>query len=95
MSAEVINVATVKPLDEEGIVGSAAKTGRVVTVEDHSVHGGLGSPVAELLGELLPTPLKRIGVTTFGESGDMKGLYAKHGLDADGIARTVLKFLNR
>ena len=95
VSAEVINVATVKPLDEEGIVGSAAKTGRVVTVEDHSIHGGLGSAVAELLGELLPTPLKRIGVTTFGESGDMKGLYAKHGLDADGIARTVLKFLHR
>ena len=95
VSAEVINVATVKPLDEEGIVGSAAKTGRVVTVEDHSIHGGLGSAVAELLGELLPTPLKRIGVTTFGESGDMKGLYAKLGLDADGITRTTLKFLNR
>jgi transketolase len=95
VSAEVINVATVKPLDEEGIVGSAAKTGRVVTVEDHSIHGGLGSAVAELLGERLPTPIKRVGVTTFGESGDMKGLYAKHGLDAGGIARTVLKFLNR
>jgi len=95
VSAEVINVATVKPLDEQGIVASAVKTGRVVTVEDHSIHGGLGSAVAELLGELLPTPLKRIGVTTFGESGDLKGLYAKHGLDADGIARTVLKFLNR
>jgi transketolase len=64
-------------------------------VEDHSIHGGLGSAVAELLGELLPTPLKRIGVTTFGESGDFKGLYAKHGLDADGITRTVLKFLHR
>jgi transketolase len=93
VSAEVINVATVKPLDEEGIVASAAKTGRIVTVEDHSIHGGLGSAVAEILGELLPTPLKRIGVTTFGESGDMKGLYAKHGLDADGITRAVLKFL--
>jgi transketolase len=93
VSAEVINVATVKPLDEEGIVASAAKTGRVVTVEDHSIHGGLGSAVAELLGERLPTPLKRIGVTTFGESGDLKGLYAKHGLDAHGITRTVLKFL--
>jgi len=93
VSAEVINVATVKPLDEEGIVASAAKTGRVVTVEDHSIHGGLGSAVAELLGERLPTPLKRIGVTTFGESGDLKGLYAKHGLDAPGITRTVLKFL--
>jgi transketolase len=93
--AEVINVPTIVPLDEEGIVASARKTGRVVTVEDHSVHGGLGGAVAELLGEVQPTPIKRIGVTTFGESGDMKGLYAKHGLDADGIARTVLKFLHR
>lgn len=93
--AEVINVPTIVPLDEEGIVASARKTGRVVTVEDHSVHGGLGGAVAELLGEVQPTPIKRIGVTTFGESGDMKGLYAKHGLDAEGIARTVLKFLHR
>jgi transketolase len=95
VSAEVINVATIKPLDEDGIVRSARKTGRVVTVEDHSVNGGLGSAVGELLGEVAPTPLKRIGVMTFGESGDPKGLYAKHGLDADGIRRAVLKFLNR
>jgi transketolase len=95
VSAEVINVATVKPLDEEGVLRSAGRTGRVVTVEDHSIHGGLGSAVAELLGEVMPTPLKRIAVTTFGESGDPKGLYAKHGLDTDGIARTVLKFLAR
>jgi transketolase len=66
-----------------------------VTVEDHSIHGGLGGAVAELLGEVMPTPMKRIGVTTFGESGDRKGLYAKHGLDADGIANTVRKFLSR
>jgi len=95
VSAEVVNVATVKPLDEQGILRSAGRTGRVVTVEDHSIHGGLGSAVAELLSEVLPTPLKRIGVTTFGESGDPKGLYAKHGLDTDGIARTVLKFVGR
>jgi transketolase len=95
VSAEVVNVATVKPLDEEGILRSAGRTGHVVTVEDHNIHGGLGGAVAELLSEVLPTPLKRIGVTTFGESGDLKGLYAKHGLDADGIARTVLKFLGR
>ena len=91
----MLNVATVKPLDEEGILRSAGKTGRVVTVEDHSIHGGLGGAVAELLSEVMPTPLKRIGVTTFGESGDAKGLYAKHGLDPDGIAKSVLKFLNR
>ena len=95
VNAEVLNVATLKPLDEEGILRSAGKTGRLVTVEDHSIHGGLGSAVAELLSEVMPTPLKRIGITTFGESGDAKGLYAKHGLDPDGIAKGVLKFLNR
>jgi transketolase len=95
VNAEVLNVATIKPLDEEAILRSAGKTGRVVTVEDHSIHGGLGSAVAEMLSEVMPTPLKRIAVTTFGESGDFKGLYAKHGLDPDGIAKTVLKFLSR
>jgi transketolase len=93
--AEVVNVATIKPLDEETILRSAGRTGHVVTVEDHSIHGGLGSAVAELLGEVMPTPMKRIGVTTFGESGDAKGLYARHGLDPDGIAGRVRKFLNR
>ena len=93
--AEVLNVATIKPLDEETILRSAGKTGRVVTVEDHSVSGGLGGAVAELLGEAMPTPIKRLGVTGFGESGDAKGLYAKHGLDVDGIARSIRKFLGR
>lgn len=93
--AEVINVATVKPLDDEAILRSAGRTGHVVTVEDHSIHGGLGSAVAEMLGEVMPTPMKRIGVTTFGESGDAKGLYARHGLDPDGIAASVRKFLAR
>jgi transketolase len=92
---EVVNVATIKPLDEEAILRSAGRTGHVVTVEDHSIHGGLGSAVAELLAEVMPTPMKRIGVTTFGESGDAKGLYARHGLDPDGIAGSVRKFLHR
>jgi len=95
ISAEVLNVSSIKPLDEEGILRSAGKTKRVVTVEDHSIHGGLGGAVAELLGEALPTPMKKIGVNGFGESGDYKGLYAKHGLDADGIARTVKKFVGK
>lgn len=95
IQAEVINVASIKPLDEEAILRSAGRTGHVVTVEDHSINGGLGSAVAELLAEVMPTPLKRIGVTTFGESGDPKGLYAKHGLDADGIAGSVRKLLSR
>src|SRR5436309_2296132 len=95
VNAEVVNVATVKPLDEEALLLSAGKTGRVVTVEDHSIHGGLGGAVSELLSEVMPTPVKRLGVVGFGESGDAKGLYAKHGLDPDGIAKSVLKFLNR
>jgi transketolase len=93
--AEVLNVATIKPLDEETILRSAGKTGRVVTVEDHSISGGLGGAVAELLSEVMPTPLRKLGVSGFGESGDAKGLYAKHGLDAAGIAGSVKKFLGR
>ena len=91
ISAEVLNVSSIKPLDEEGILRSAGKTKRVVTVEDHSIHGGLGGAVAEMLAEALPTPLRKLGVTGFGESGDLKGLYAKHGLDIDGITRSVSK----
>jgi transketolase len=93
--AEVLNVATIKPLDEETILRSVGKTGRVVTVEDHSISGGLGGAVAELLSEVMPTPLRKLGVNGFGESGDAKGLYAKHGLDAAGIAGSVKKFLAR
>jgi transketolase len=95
VEAEVVNVSTIKPLDEETILGSAGKTGRVMTVEDHSVDGGLGSATAELLCEQMPTPLRRIGIHGFGESGDPKGLYAKHGLDVDGIAQSARKFLER
>jgi len=95
ISAEVINAASIKPLDEDLLLRSAGKTGHVVTVEDHSIEGGLGGAVAEVLGELLPTPLKRLGVRGFGESGDPKGLYAKHGLDPAGIASSARKFLNR
>jgi len=95
IDAEVINVATIKPLDEDALLLSAGKTGRVVTVEDHSIHGGLGGAVAELFAEVMPTPVKRLGVSGFGESGDPPGLYRKHGLDPDGIARSVTKFLNR
>jgi transketolase len=93
--ADVINASSIKPLDEEMLGRSAAKTGHVVTVEDHSVAGGLGGAVAEWLSEVRPTPLKRIGTTTFGESGDPRGLYAKFGFDPDGIARSVSKFLGR
>jgi transketolase len=95
ISAEVINAASIKPLDEDALVHSAGRTRHVVTVEDHSVAGGLGGAVAETLAEVLPTPLKRLGVSGFGESGDAKGLYAKHGLDPAGLAASIKKFLNR
>ena len=95
ISAEVVNAACIKPLDEELLLASAGKTGHVVTAEDHSLAGGLGGAVAEALGEALPTPMRRLGVQGFGESGDPKGLYAKHGLDPAGIADAVRKFLAR
>ena len=95
IAAEVLNASSIKPLNEETLARSARKTRHVVTVEDHSVAGGLGGAVAEFLGESQPTPLRRIGTRAFGESGDPRGLYAKFGFDPDGIAQTVKKFLNR
>jgi transketolase len=95
ISAEVIDAATLSPLDEDALLQSAGKTGRVVTVEDHSVVGGLGGAVAEFLAAALPTPVRRLGVTGFGESGDPAGLYAKHGLDPAGIAGSIEKLLGR
>ncbi len=95
ISAEVIDAASIKPLDEETLVASASRTRHVVTVEDHAIAGGLGGAVAETLSEVLPTPLRRLGVVGFGESGDPAGLYARHGLDVAGIAGSVKKFLGR
>ena len=95
ISAEVIDAASIKPLDEDTLVRAAGRTRHVVTVEDHSTAGGLGGAVAETLADVLPTPIRRLGVTGFGESGDAKGLYAKHGLDPAGIAASVKKFLSR
>ncbi|MCR5668561.1 MAG: transketolase family protein [Lachnospiraceae bacterium] len=92
--AEVINIATIKPLDEELIIASAKKTGKVVTVEEHSVIGGLGSAVAECLAEKCPTLLKRIGVyDVFGESGPAVDLLHKYELDAEGIYKQIKAFL--
>ncbi|MDP2182829.1 MAG: transketolase family protein [Actinomycetota bacterium] len=87
VSAEVIDVATIKPLDMETLLSSARRTGAVVTCEEHSIIGGLGSAVAELLGESAPVPLRRIGVRdVFGTSGDPVALMAHFRLTADDIA---------
>ena len=82
ISAEVINIHTIKPLDEELIIKSAKKTGKVVTAEEHSIIGGLGGAVCEVLSEKAPTPVCRIGMNDiFGESGSAGALVAKYGLD--------------
>ncbi|MFA5843227.1 MAG: transketolase C-terminal domain-containing protein [Coriobacteriia bacterium] len=87
VSAEVIDVATIKPLDADTIAASAAKTGAVVTCEEHSIIGGLGSAVAEALGERQPSALRRIGVRdVFGTSGEPEELMAYFGLTAAHVA---------
>lgn len=95
IAAEVVDVMSVKPLDEETIIASAAKCGRVVTVEEHSVYGGMGSAVAELLGEKHPVPVTRVGMTSFGQSGTATELLAYYGLDAAGIAVRVREVLGK
>ncbi len=94
VSAEVLNVHTVKPLDEGLVVASAARTGRVVTVEEHSVIGGLGDAVCAALAEARPAPVRKLGVQdVFGESGPALELLAKYGLDAAGIQHAVEEFV--
>ena len=94
VSAEVINIHTIKPLDEELIIASAKKTGKVVTVEEHSVIGGLGSAVCDVLSEKCPMKVLKIGINdTFGESGPAGALVKKYGLDSESIYEKVKAFL--
>ena len=94
ISAEVVNICTIKPLDDEIIINSAKKTGKVVTVEEHSVIGGLGSAVCDCLCANLPTSVKKLGMQdVFGESGSAAALVAKYGLDAEGVYKSVKEFL--
>ena len=94
IEAEVIDMHTVKPIDAEAIVASARKTGKVVTAEEHSVIGGLGSAVCDVLAEQCPVPVKKVGVQdVYGESGPAVDLLKKYGLDADGVERAVRELL--
>lgn len=94
INAEVVNICTIKPLDDDLIVASAKKTGRVVTVEEHSVIGGLGSAVCDCLCAKRPTPVKKLGMQdVFGTSGPAAELVKKYGLDAEGVCRSVKEFL--
>jgi transketolase len=94
ISAEVVHVPTIKPLDNDTILASARKTGRVITAEEAQVAGGFGGAVAELLSEKLPTPLLRIGMQDrFGESGEPMELFDYFGLTGEHIAKKVEDFV--
>lgn len=94
--ARIIDMHTIKPLDRELVLQAARETKQIVTVEEHSVIGGLGSAVCDLLAEELPTPVKKIGIyDTYTESGPANELIAKYGLDGEGIYRQIKEWLNR
>lgn len=91
---EVINVHTIKPLDIETIIRSVKKTGKVLTVEEHSVIGGLGSAVCEALAEEMLVKVTRLGMKdSFGESGEVNELMKKYGLDAEGIEKEIRRLI--
>ena len=93
IDAKVINIHTIKPLDEELVVAAAKETGKVVTVEEHSVIGGLGSAVCDVLAEKAPTKVMKIGINdTFGESGPAVELLKKYGLDTESIYEKIKEF---
>lgn len=95
IDAKVINIHTIKPLDEELVAAAARETGKVVTVEEHSVIGGLGSAVCDTLCEKAPTRVLKIGINdVFGESGPALELIEKYGLDAKSIYKKVKDFVN-
>ena len=94
IEAKVINIHTIKPLDEELVVAAARETGKVVTVEEHSVIGGLGSAVCDALCAKAPTPVLKIGVQdVFGESGPAVKLLEKYKLDGQGVYEQIKEYL--
>lgn len=94
IEAKVINMHTIKPIDAEAVIEAAKQTGKVVTVEEHSVIGGLGSAVCDVLAENYPVKVKKIGINDiFGESGPAAELVKKYGLDGESIYQTVKEFL--
>jgi transketolase len=96
INAMVINMATIKPLDEELVLEAARKCGKIITCEEHSIIGGLGEAVCSLLCEKLPTPVRRIGVNdVFGESGPAAALLKKYGLSAENIANVAKDFCGK
>lgn len=93
IDAGVINMHTIKPIDKESIIKSAKKTGKIVTCEDHSIFGGLGSAVAEVLSTNYPAEMRMIGLEKFGESGSAEDLFKKYGLDSNGIVKSLKEIM--
>lgn len=96
ISAEVINIHTIKPIDEEAILKSVSKTRCVVTAEEHMLNGGLGDSIAQILSRKLPSPMEMVGVNdVFGESGKPNELMVKYGLDTPNIVEAAQKVIKR
>jgi len=96
ISARVVNMHTIKPLDRDTLLRAAKETGAIVTAEDHQIHGGLGSAVAEYLAQVLPTPQEFVAINdTFGESGKGSELMEKHGIGRRAIAQAARRVLGR
>jgi transketolase len=94
ISARVVNLHTVKPIDKEEIIKAARETGAIVTAEEHTVVGGMGSAVAEVLAENCPVPMRMVGMKDrFGESGEARELMNYFGLTAEGIVKAALELL--
>lgn len=94
VEVEVVNVHTIKPLDKETILRSVSKTKRVVTAEEHSIIGGLGSAIAELLAEELPTKIRRVGMMDrFGETGEPEELLVKYGMTKEAIIAKIRELI--
>ena len=90
INARVINMSTIKPIDRELIINAAKETGAIVTAEEHSIIGGLGSAISEVVSEECPVVVKKVGVKdTFGESGTPAELLKKYGLTAEDIVNSV------
>ena len=96
ISCELINIHTIKPLDDDAILKSVAKTKAIVVAEEHNILGGLGESVARLMAQNTPTPMEFVAVNdTFGESGKVPDLIAKYGLDTPDVIQAVVKVLQR
>ncbi len=96
ISARIINMPTIKPLDEEMVLQAAKDCGRIITAEEHNIIGGLGEAVCSFLAEHYPVPVKRIGINdAFGHSGPANDLLKQFGLCAENVEETTKKFLNK